>query len=142
MSSYSNSYFKVSPILTEIVAAANSNLGMLTVFFGVTRDFPVTNETCTLPFSSPSLKYEHRPYLHIEASDIQWSCADTIFPNSLGLKLLDTFKFSSRPSSFRHFSHQPLVASSTGSSQLLVWQMSCNIFFPTSTMGAMKSKGS
>ena len=117
MSSYSNSSFNLSPILTEVVAAANSNLGILTVFFAVTRTFPIRNDTCTFPLSSSSLKYEHCPYPHVEASDIQWSCADTIFPNSAGLKLLGTFKPSSKQSSFRHFSQLLLVTSSTGSSQ-------------------------
>lgn len=45
MSSYSNSFFNLSPILTEIMAAANSYLGILTVVFGATRAFPMTNDT-------------------------------------------------------------------------------------------------
>ena len=89
--------------------------------------------------SSLCLKYGHCPYPHIEASDIQWCCSDTI---SAGLKLLGTFKLSRKLSSFRYFSHLLLVASSTGSSKLIDWQMSCNIFFPTSTTIAVKPKGS
>ena len=129
MSSYSCSFFNLSPILTEIMAVANSNLVILTAFFSVMRAFPLTNNTCTLPLSSSSFKYVDCLYPHVEALDIQWSCTDRIFPYSAGLKLLGTFKLSSKQSSFHHFSHLLLVASSTGSSQLLECHMSCNIFF-------------
>ena len=52
------------------------------------------------------------------------------------------FKPSIKRSLLRHFSHLLLVASSTGSSQLLEWQMSCDILFLISTTEATKPKES
>ena len=56
---YSSLFLTKSLIFAEMVAAANSNLGIVVCFKGVTGPFPTMNEQCTSSCSFISRRYVH-----------------------------------------------------------------------------------